>query len=68
MATELKDYCVVTMVFLEFEYYIHTYGPYTAKEAHRMARQLETPATRAFCRKLQDKNEVTAKPRTPKGY
>lgn len=67
MSEEVKDYVVVTLVFLESEYYIHTYGPYTAKEAYRMARQMESPATRTFPRKLQDKNEVTAKPRTPRG-
>lgn len=67
MAT-LKDYCVVTINLVTGDdWHVHSYGPYTQKEAARMKGRLGRGSTVAFMRKLLDRNEVTAKPATPKG-
>lgn len=47
---------------------VHVYGPYNQSEAQRMARQLKIRGVEhSFARKMQLKNEVNAKPKSPKG-
>lgn len=73
---KVKDYCVITYhEFLrakdgeiaEWDSYTHVYGPYEKKEALRMAKQLKNAHTFTTARKILDRNEVTARPHTPRG-
>lgn len=66
---ENENYGVTTVVLdPEANAIVHIYGPYTKTEALRMVSQFKSNGTiHAFARKLQKKNEVTAKPKTPKG-
>lgn len=64
-----KDYAVVTISLKADRSVIHTYGPYTQREANRMSKQLSYrhPEVLVYARKLLDNTEVDAKPANPKG-
>lgn len=55
----MKDHCVVTCAD---NGYLHVYGPYTKKEARRMAYQMGTSRVIAKVRKLLPITETEAYP------
>lgn len=64
-----ENYTVITVTLNpEAEAIVHSYGPYTQVEAYRMRNHFKSSGViHCFARKLQKKNEVTARPKTPKG-